>query len=101
MEISEAQDIVREHLEKIGYTRIETTPTHAFLHLIEEVGETARALLYKETERGRVANTTEPGEIEDEVADIFWQTLKLASYLDIDLEECFARKWEKNKAKNR
>jgi NTP pyrophosphatase (non-canonical NTP hydrolase) len=38
-----------------------------------------------------VANTTEPGEIEDEVADIFWQTLKLASYLDIDLEECFAR----------
>jgi NTP pyrophosphatase (non-canonical NTP hydrolase) len=52
MEISEAQDIVREHLEKIGYTRIETTPTHAFLHLIEEVGETARALLYKETERG-------------------------------------------------
>jgi len=57
--------------------------------------------LHKETKRGSLAYTTEPSNIEDEVADIFWQTLKLASYLNIDLEECFLKKYEKNKAKNK
>lgn len=100
MDIKEAQQIVYNHLEKIGYLEIETTHTHAFLHLIEEIGEVSRILLYKETKRGSLEYTTEPSDIEDEVADIFWQTLKLASYLNIDLEECFLNKYEKNKAKS-
>lgn len=99
MDIKQAQKLVREHLEKIGYTKIETTPTHAFLHLIEEIGEVARTLLHKETKRGSFPITTKPSDIEDEVADIFWQTLKLSSYLNIDLESCFIKKYEKNKAK--
>lgn len=99
MEIQKAQKLVREHLEEIGYTKIETTPIHAFLHLIEEIGETARTLLHKETNRKKLYCSTEPSNLEDEVADIFWQTLKLASYLDIDLETCFMKKYEKNKAK--
>jgi NTP pyrophosphatase (non-canonical NTP hydrolase) len=99
MEISEAQRIVYEHLEKIGYTKIETTPTHAFLHLTEEMGEVARTLLHQTTPRGTKKNTTDPGNIEDEVADIFWQTLKLSSYLKIDLEKCFIAKLEKNRKK--
>jgi len=101
MEIKNAQKLVKEHLEKIGYTKIETTPTHAFLHLIEEIGETARALLHKETSRSSIQNTTEPSGINEEVADIFWQTLKLASYLDIDLESEFIKKYEKNKEKSK
>lgn len=101
MEIKEAQKTVREHLEKIGYTKIETTPTHAFLHLIEETGEVARTLLHKETNRASVANTTKPSDINDEVADIFWQTLKLASYLNIDLETAFLEKYKKNQAKSK
>jgi len=101
MEIKQAQKLVKEHLEKIGYTKIETTPTHAFLHLIEEIGEVARTLLHKETKRDFLPIATEPKDIEDEVADIFWQTLKLASYLNIDLESCFLRKYEKNKAKSK
>jgi len=99
MELKEAQYLVREHLEKVGYTKIETTPIHAFLHLIEETGEVARTLLHRETRRKSIAYTTEPSDLEDEVADIFWQTLKLASYLDIDLESAFLKKYEKNKAK--
>jgi NTP pyrophosphatase (non-canonical NTP hydrolase) len=99
MNIREAQKKVKEHLEQIGYTKIETTPTHAFLHLVEEVGEVSRSLLYKETKRGEIANTTKPSELDEEVADIFWQTLKLASYLDIDLEDCFIKKYEKNQKK--
>jgi NTP pyrophosphatase (non-canonical NTP hydrolase) len=99
MHIQEAQTLVKAHLEKIWYTKIETTPTHAFLHLIEELWETARTLLYKETPRASLKNTTDPGNLEDEVADIFWQTCKLATYLGIDLETCFLRKYEKNKQK--
>ncbi|MCM1989570.1 MazG nucleotide pyrophosphohydrolase domain-containing protein [Oceanirhabdus seepicola] len=101
MEIKEAQELVYDHLKKIGYTEIETIPTHAFLHLIEEMGEVARTLLHKETKRASLKYSTEPSDIEDEVADVFWQTLKLASYLDIDLEESFMKKFEKNKAKNK
>jgi len=100
MEINKAQKLVWEHLSKIGYTDIETNSMHAFLHLIEEIGEVSRALLYKETDRASISNTSDPGNLEDEVADILWQTLKLASYLDIDLEESFKRKYEKNRRKN-
>lgn len=96
MEIKTAQNLVYEHLVKIGYTKSETAPIHAFLHLIEEVGETARALLHQETKREKFANSTKSGIIEDEIADIFWQTLKLASYLKIDLNQAFQNKLEKN-----
>jgi len=101
MNIKKAQDLVYEHLVKIGYTKSETTPVHAFLHLIEEIGEVSRALLHKETKRGKFVSTTNPGVIEDEVADIFWQTLKLASYLKIDLEQAFINKLEKNRKKSK
>jgi NTP pyrophosphatase (non-canonical NTP hydrolase) len=100
MEIGEAQKLVYEHLEKIGYTKSETTPTHAFLHLVEEVGEVSRILLHKETKRGNFSNGTTPKDLQDEVADIFWQTLKLASYLEIDLDKAFVEKLEKNRAKS-
>jgi len=63
----------------------------------EEIGEVSRVLLHQETKRGKFANTTDPGVIEDEVADIFWQTLKLATYLKIDLEQAFINKLEKNR----
>lgn len=99
MEIKSAQDLVYEHLVKIGYTKSETTPVHAFLHLVEEVWEVSRVLLHKETKRGAFANGSDPGNIEDEVADIFWQTLKLASYLDINLEQAFINKLGKNRNK--
>ena len=99
MNIKEAQDSVYEHLVKIGYTKSETTPTHAFLHLVEEIGEVSRVLLHKETKRAEFNNSTDAGNLEDEVADIFWQTLKLASYLNMDLEKAFINKLEKNKNK--
>ena len=101
MNIKKAQDLVYEHLVKIGYTKSETTPSQAFLHLVEEVGEVSRILLHQETKRGKFANSTNPGIIEDEVADIFWQTLKLASYLKIDLEQSFINKLEKNRQKGK
>ncbi len=100
LEIKEAQDLVYEHLERIGYTESETEPTHAFLHLVEELGETSRSLLHRETERKKFENRTEAGTLKKEVGDILWQTMKLASYLDIDLEEAFKEVLEKNRNKN-
>lgn len=101
MEIKQAQKLVWDHITKLGYDKIETTPVHCFLHLIEEVGETARTLLYKETKRDSLPMTTKPSDIEDEVADILWQTLRLASYLKLDLETCFIKKYEKNMLKSK
>ena len=101
MEIKKAQDLVYDHLVKIGYTKSETTPIHAFLHLVEEIGEVSRVLLHKETGRKKFVNSSDPGIIEDEVADIFWQTLKLASYLKIDLNKAFVDKLEKNRNKSK
>jgi NTP pyrophosphatase (non-canonical NTP hydrolase) len=98
--IRQAQKMVIEHLEKIGYTKIETNPTEAYLHLVEEIGELARCLLFLTTERSSMANTTEPKDVEDELADVFWQTLKLASYLNLDMEDCFTKKYDKNMKKN-
>jgi NTP pyrophosphatase (non-canonical NTP hydrolase) len=99
MEINKAQKKVMDHLKKIGYLNIEKTPSQAFLHLVEEVGETSRALLYNETSRNKMSNQTEPHGLEEEIADIFWQTLKLAGYLNIDLEKAFEKKLEKNRLK--
>ncbi|MDO8647830.1 MAG: MazG-like family protein [Candidatus Diapherotrites archaeon] len=99
MQIREAQETVKKHLKEIGYDKIETTPSQAFLHLIEETGEVARILLHQETNRSSLPSTSKHSELNDEIADVFWQTLKLASYLDIDLEESFIKKYEKNKLK--
>jgi NTP pyrophosphatase (non-canonical NTP hydrolase) len=96
MEIKEAQKRVEEHIKKMGYTKIETNHCLAFLHLVEEVGETARSLLHQETNRGEISNTTIPKGLKEEVADIFWQVLKLCYYLGIDLEEEFLEKHRKN-----
>lgn len=101
MGIKEAQKLVWEHLEKVGYTKVETTSLQAFLHLVEEVGEVSRALLHKETDRGLLAVNTPSPDLKDEVADIFWQTLKLSSYLKMDLESAFEEKYRKNQAKNK
>lgn len=100
MDISQAQELVYEHLEKIGYTESETEPMHAFLHLVEEVGETSRSLLHKETERGDFSSQTDPEVLKKEVGDILWQTMKVASYLDIDLEEAFKEVLKKNRNKS-
>lgn len=101
MKINEAQERVALHLKQIGYSEIETSAMHAFLHLVEEIGETSRSLLYKETNRRKAFNETVPGDLEEEIADVFWQTLKLATYLEVDLESAFLKKLEKNRQKQR
>jgi len=101
MHIRDAQTQLAEYIDEIGYREVEKTPAEAFLHLVEEVGETARSLLHSGTARGKMSNTTVPKELEEEVADVFWQTLKLAVYLDIDLEGAFEKKFAKNRARGK
>ena len=101
MHIREAQKQLAQYIDEIGYREVEKTPSEAFLHLVEEVGETARSLLHSGTGREKMSNTTVPKELEEEVADVFWQTLKLAIYLDIDLESAFEKKFAKNRERGR
>jgi len=101
MTINEAQKEVLKHIQTIGYDKIETDSLHVFLHLTEEIGEVARSLLHSRTNRGSLPVNSEPGDLCDEVADVFWQLLKLASYLDIDLEDAFVDKFQKNRDKNK
>jgi len=96
MTIKEAQKKVYQHLLDIGYFKVEKTPFEAFTHLVEELGELARSLLCYQTKRGKMTLTSIPKDLKEEVADIFWQTLKLCLYLNIDLEEAFKKKYKKN-----
>jgi NTP pyrophosphatase (non-canonical NTP hydrolase) len=96
MTIKEAQKKVYQHLLDIGYFTVEKTPFEAFTHLVEELGELARSLLCYQTKRGKMNLTSVPKDLEEEIADVFWQTLKLCLYLNIDLEKAFKNKYKKN-----
>jgi hypothetical protein len=60
------------------------------------LGELARSLLCYQTKRGKMNLTSIPKDLEEEIADVFWQTLKLCLYLNIDLEEAFKNKYKKH-----
>jgi NTP pyrophosphatase (non-canonical NTP hydrolase) len=96
MNISDAQQQVQEQIKQRGYDKVEDKPSLVMLHLIEEVGETSRAILHKETMRAEAINSRQPKQLEEELADIFWQTIRLANILNIDLETAFMNKFEKN-----
>ncbi|WP_186646623.1 MazG nucleotide pyrophosphohydrolase domain-containing protein [Fluviispira vulneris] len=97
--LQECVYLVNEHLGKIGYYKIEKTPEHAFMHLIEEVGELSRALSYEFTDRKSLKKNAQEESVSDELADVFWQVIKLSLYLKIDLNEAFCNKYRKNLAK--
>lgn len=97
MEIKKAQKDVEEYHRKIGYYKIEDTASKVFLHLIEEAGELGRSVLHRETERGKYFPGRAPDRIDEEVADVFLQVLRLANMLNVDLESAFVKKFEKNR----
>lgn len=70
---------------------------YLLLCLVGEFGETSN--LVKKVVRGDYTLEEIKPEISEEVADIFIYILKLAYQLDIDLEEQFLTKVEKNKVR--
>lgn len=69
-----------------------------FILLVEEVGELAKAL--RPMHGVKVASDSVTGEIEHEIADVFWLLLALSNGLDIDLEQAVRAKDAKNEARS-
>lgn len=63
--------------------------------LTGELGETAN--IVKKIVRGDFELKVKKDELQDEIADIFIYLLKISYQLDIDLEEAYIKKLEKNR----
>lgn len=88
----------QEYIEKIGRERgfDKETGEDKFILFVEEVGELARAIR-KRKKLPMAFDTKEADELGEEIADLFIYILSLANKYNIDLEEAFLKKEEKNK----
>lgn len=93
MHIREYQSWLQGYDEARGRDRI--TPSHTFLHLIEETGEIAREMQYlegyRETEDLEVARLR----LAEELADTATFLFKLAYQCGVDLEDALGRNMTK------
>ena len=80
--------------EEINDTNIDTLE-HLIVCLIGELGEFSN--IVKKIKRGDFKLSDKKYELTDEIADIFIYLLKISNQMDIDLEEAFFNKLEKNK----
>jgi len=84
MNISDYQRWLKEYDETRGWDRV--APAQTFVHLVEEIGEVARLVLYKEGYRDANEKADLQAELAGELADAATFLFKLAYQFDIDLE---------------
>ena len=76
-------------------------PFVSVAYIMEELGELAREVLFRHTNRGQYKREDQViGSMEEEIADVFYWVLVLSSDLDIDLEKALLKKMEKNEKVN-
>jgi NTP pyrophosphatase (non-canonical NTP hydrolase) len=97
MHVREYQTWLQAYDEARGWDKI--SPSHTFLHLIEEIGEIAREVEYYEGYRDAGDDADSHGRLAEELADAATFLYKLAYQLDVDLEK--ALKDNMTKAENR
>jgi len=89
MKISEYQDWLEEYDTRREFHRC--SPGHTFIHLVEELGEVGRLVLYEEGYR-EPADLPELQELlAEELADAATFLFKLAYQYDVDLEAALIR----------
>ena len=97
MELSEIINELKFFLEKKNWLNLE--PTDIFIHLIEELGEVGRYLLflsgYKTEKDGHIKPTKET--VKMELVQAFSLLLHLALRLDIDLQKAWINEFKKIK----
>lgn len=71
------------------------SPAHTFIHLVEELGEVARVVLYEEGYRDPSGMKDLQAELAGELADAATFLFKLAYQLDIDIEEALLANMKK------
>lgn len=87
------QRYVAEMIVERGFDK-ETVP-ELFMLLMEECGEFAKAA--RKTQDIKLDKNSEDFHLAEEAADVFIYLLDICNYLNIDLEEAFRKKEEKNK----
>jgi len=97
MQIREYQAWLQAYDEARGWDRI--SPSHTFLHLIEEIGEIAREVEVLEGYRNGADADHGRAHLAEELADAATFLFKLAYQCDVDLED--ALKANMTKAENR
>ena len=97
MQIREYQAWLQAYDEARGWDKI--SPSHTFLHLIEEIGEIARAVEVLEGYRNGAGADDSRAHLAEELADAATFLYKLAYQCGVDLED--ALKSNMTKAENR
>lgn len=87
------QRYVAEMIKVRGFDE-ETVP-EIFMLFLEECGELAKAV--RKTQNIKSDKNSENFHVAEEAADVFIYLLDICNHLDIDLEEAFRGKEEKNK----
>jgi NTP pyrophosphatase (non-canonical NTP hydrolase) len=86
------QALVAKRVRERGFDG--ESPAVIFTLLVEEVGELAKAM--RKVNKVKMDKTRPQGEVEEEIADIFWYVCVLCNALNIDLAEAFEAKEKKN-----
>lgn len=87
------QKYVAEMIVERGFEK--GTVPELFMLLMEECGEFAKAA--RKTQNMKSDKNSENFHVADEAADVLIYLLDICNYLNIDLEEAFRKKEEKNK----
>ena len=82
--IKELQELMVDQLKRRWF--YQKDDKEVLLRLGEEVGEVMEAVRENQSKT----------DLSYEMVDVFWNILRLAELKDIDLEQAFLEKWEKN-----
>jgi len=88
MKISDYQRWLKEYDHQRGWDRV--SPSQTFVHLVEELGEVARLVLYKEGYRQADGKDDLQARLAEELADAATFLFKLAYQFDVDMEKALA-----------
>ncbi len=91
--LKELQEFYLEISKERGFDKESAQDT--LLLMMEEVGELAKAIRKKSGIKTEESGAISP--VEEEVADVFAYLLHISNILEVDLDEAFWKKEEKNK----
>lgn len=96
--LKDFQEYIKENNRERGWNK--NSDTELFLLFAEEVGELAKAIRNMKGLYAEKAKENGQPELEEEFADVFSYLIDLANYFQVDLEQAFRNKEEKNKLRD-
>jgi len=89
MKLKELQKLQRNFDEKRHWDRF--SPSQVFTHLVEEIGEVGRHILFEEGYKVKGLGHKEKGDVGREFAQALSLFLQLANHFQVDLEAEYVR----------